>query len=194
MHSLWKRSMAISLVLAVTFALVLPLDAGAQGNSKANALTVPIAGTSTGANPTPFSGTLRITGFERSGNTILAVGTATIATAAGDGVAQAAVQQVKIPVKSINGFDLSGTGGAAALAQPQAGCDILNLVLGPLDLNLLGLTIHLDQVVLDIVAVPGPGNLLGNLLCAVANLLNGGLGLNALLTQQIGRASCRERV
>jgi len=52
---------------------------------------------------------------------------------------------------------------------------------GPLDLNLLGLTVHLNEVVLDITAVPGAGNLLGNLLCAVANLLNG-LSINLLGT------------
>ena len=50
---------------------------------------------------------------------------------------------------------------------------MLNLVLGPLDLNLLGLEVHLDKVVLDIIAVTGAGNLLGNLLCAVAGLLDG---------------------
>jgi hypothetical protein len=49
----------------------------------------------------------------------------------------------------------------------------LNLVLGPLDLNLLGLEVHLNRVVLDIVARTGAGNLLGNLLCAVAGLLDG---------------------
>jgi hypothetical protein len=37
--------------------------------------------------------------------------------------------------------------------------------------------------VLNITAVPGAGNLLGNLLCAVANLLNGGSPLSSLLTQ-----------
>lgn len=52
-------------------------------------------------------------------------------------------------------------------------CPILHLELGPLDLNLLGLRVQLNQVVLDITAVPGPGNLLGNLLCAVAGLLDG---------------------
>jgi hypothetical protein len=31
----------------------------------------------------------------------------------------------------------------------------------------------LNQVVLDITAIPGPGNLLGNLLCAIAGLLDG---------------------
>ena len=46
-------------------------------------------------------------------------------------------------------------------------------MLGPLDLNLLGLRVQLNQVVLDVTAVPGSGNLLGNLLCAVAGLLDG---------------------
>ncbi|MFC4591447.1 hypothetical protein [Sphaerisporangium corydalis] len=53
-----------------------------------------------------------------------------------------------------------------------ATCDILNLDLGPLDLNLLGLQVHLNRVVLDIVASAVPGGLLGNLLCAVAHLLD----------------------
>ncbi len=51
-------------------------------------------------------------------------------------------------------------------------CPILHLDLGPLDLNLLGLRVQLNEVVLDITAIPGPGNLLGNLLCAIASLLN----------------------
>lgn len=93
-----------------------------------------------------------------------------------------------IPVKKINGQRLAG----GRVAETAAPCDILNLVLGPLDLNLLGLEIHLQRVVLDIVAVPGPGNLLGNLLCAVAGLLDGGplaglLGqLRTLLNQILG--------
>jgi hypothetical protein len=68
---------------------------------------------------------------------------------------------------------LNGTEAAAADFSALAVCDILHLTLGPLDLDLLGLVIHLDRVVLDITAVSGPGNLLGNLLCAIANLLNG---------------------
>ena len=55
-------------------------------------------------------------------------------------------------------------------------CPILTLVLGPLDLNLLGLRVQLNRVNLRITAVSGPGNLLGNLLCAVAGLLNGPQG------------------
>jgi len=76
----------------------------------------------------------------------------------------------------------SGTAAITAIPlQAAASCEILNLVLGPLDLNLLGLTVHLNQVVLNITAVPGAGNLLGNLLCAVADLLNGGGPLATLL-------------
>ena len=94
-------------------------------------------------------------------------------------------------VKSINGRSLSGL-TAKSSAQAMATCDILHLVLGPLDLNLLGLQVNLNRLVLDIVAVTGAGNLLGNLLCAVTGLLDGGplaglLGqLNNLLNQILG--------
>jgi hypothetical protein len=93
-----------------------------------------------------------------------------------------------VPVQKANGTPLT-----ARAAGSQSACNILNLVLGPLDLNLLGLVIHLDRVVLNIVAVAGAGNLLGNLLCAVAGLLDGGLlgnllgQITDLLNQILGR-------
>jgi len=68
-------------------------------------------------------------------------------------------------------------------------CQILHLELGPLDLDLLGLEIHLDRVVLDITAQSGPGNLLGNLLCGIAGLLDSGGPLTTivnLLNQLLG--------
>ena len=79
-------------------------------------------------------------------------------------------KKVTIPVASIEGTSVVPTARVAARA---ASCDILNLVLGPLDLDLLGLQVHLDKVVLNIIAASGAGNLLGNLLCAVAGLLDG---------------------
>ena len=54
-----------------------------------------------------------------------------------------------------------------------AACPILNLELGPVHLNLLGLNVDTSAVCLDITAIEG-GGLLGDLLCAIANLLNGG--------------------
>jgi hypothetical protein len=50
---------------------------------------------------------------------------------------------------------------------PGGICTVLDLVLGPLDLNLLGLMIHLDRVQLRITADPTRG-LLGSLLCSLA--------------------------
>jgi hypothetical protein len=66
-----------------------------------------------------------------------------------------------------------------SVASATGTCDILNLVLGPIHLDLLGLVIDLDQVVLNITAQAAPGNLLGNPLCAVAGLLDGPRPLGA---------------
>ena len=49
---------------------------------------------------------------------------------------------------------------------------VLHLDLQGLFLNLLGLQVDLQEVILDIDAVEGPNNLLGNLLSAVAGLLS----------------------
>lgn len=86
-------------------------------------------------------------------------------------------------------FGVSGTAGPSEGGFDRT-CDILNLRIGPLHLDLLGLEIDLDNcnngpVRLDITAEEGPGNLLGNLLCALAGLLDSPLTpvgrINALL-------------
>jgi hypothetical protein len=51
-------------------------------------------------------------------------------------------------------------------------CEILDLVLGPINLDLLGLVVRTNRINARIDAVPGPGNLLGNLLCAITGLLD----------------------
>jgi hypothetical protein len=65
------------------------------------------------------------------------------------------------------------TGDSTAANTAQAGsCTVLHLVLGPINLNLLGLRVATNEIRLLVEAVPGAGNLLGNLLCAITNLLN----------------------
>jgi hypothetical protein len=83
-------------------------------------------------------------------------------------------------VKSMNG---TTPGATRPVTSRQAACDILHLVLGPLNLDLLGLQVHLDRVVLNIVAQSGAGQLLGNLLCAVAHLLDNNGTLSQLLNR-----------
>jgi hypothetical protein len=58
--------------------------------------------------------------------------------------------------------------GAQALPPVPAGiCTVLDLPIDPLDLNLLGLLVHLDRTQLRITADPN-GGLLGSLLCSIA--------------------------
>jgi len=55
---------------------------------------------------------------------------------------------------------------------PSASCQILTLDVGAIHLDLLGLVVDVAPISIDITAVAAPGNLLGNLLCAITNLLN----------------------
>ena len=127
-----------------------------------------ISGTT--ANGGIVSGILKVTGTYVSNNQLFATGVLNGTITSATGAVTAITNQ------SITGLPVTGL---------TASCPILHLVLGPLSLNLLGLQVNLNQVVLDITAVPGPGNLLGNLLCAVANLLNGG-NLTGLLNNISG--------
>ena len=72
-------------------------------------------------------------------------------------------------------------------------CAILHLVLGPLNLTLLGLNVVLDNcangpITIDITAITGKGNLLGNLLCELlgGGLINLGATLQQILNQILG--------
>jgi hypothetical protein len=68
-----------------------------------------------------------------------------------------------------------------APVDPSGTCPVLSLTLGPLHLDLLGLVVDIPNPInLNIVAQSGPGNLLGNLLCSVTNLLNGGGALSQI--------------
>jgi hypothetical protein len=73
------------------------------------------------------------------------------------------------------GLPAGGTTFTAPIQSLQAtgSCSVLTLDLGPLHLDLLGLVVDLAPVNLDITAVPGAGNLLGNLVCAISHLLDG---------------------
>lgn len=104
-----------------------------------------------------------------------------------------AARDVNISNFAMNVSDISVPGQAEGQNfsgfRTQAVCDVLNLVLGPLHLELLGLIVDLNQVVLNITADPA-GGLLGSLLCSLA----GGLPVPAnplqpvidLLTQILG--------
>jgi hypothetical protein len=170
-----KKLLSLVLVWLLASGALLPLGAEAQGRGGRGALAVPVVGT---VNEAAVTGTFFIQNFVRSATSPIGVGAAGTFVGS-DGTVVQAVMDVA---------SLASRGGAGPSIQ-QVACGILDLTLGPLDLDLLGLTIHLDEVVLNIAAEPGPGNLLGNLLCAIAGLLDppGPLGqLLAFLNQLLG--------
>ncbi|MFG2007134.1 hypothetical protein ACGFNU_49095 [Spirillospora sp. NPDC048911] len=118
--------------------------------------SVPVTGTA--ADGSTFTGTVVPTAFASQDRTMTLNGvlSGTMRDSSGNTTGTVSDQAVSLPV-----------------ILPAATCPILHLTLGPLDLNLLGLVVHLDRVVLDITAISGPGNLLGNLLCAIAGILDG---------------------
>jgi hypothetical protein len=152
-------------VWAPAFASASP--AGAPTNAPAG-LQIPVNFTSASGT---FTGVFSLSRFVVRNGQLAGVGTLTGTITNAAGVTVGAIART-ITLSIIN---ISGT------------CDILHLELGPIDLDLLGLVVHVDKIVIDIDAQSGPGNLLGNLLCAVANLLNGGgpLGTIANLLNQI---------
>jgi len=175
MNHLRKTTPAIA--TAVTLAILgllvfVPSASSASGTAAASRTpthatqfaSVPVSGT-TGSGGT-FHGVMNITRFAAPNGNLSAVGTIT-------GTAKNASGGV---VRSI-----IGAAAQLPVSAASATCKILHLELGPLDLNLLGLVVHLNKVVLDITAQSGPGELLGNLLCALSHLLDG--GANNVLTQ-----------
>ena len=167
MATITKLLLAGTLAVTTTGVLAAPANA-APADNEAGTLVSTVDGTFTDAAGTPgtVTGTFTPSAFAEQDGALVATGTlhSVLTSATGD-VVGTTDTPVTLPVQL-------PTGGNSANAALVA-CNILHLVLGPLDLNLLGLTVHLNTVVLDITANSGPGNLLGNLLCAVANLLNG---------------------
>jgi hypothetical protein len=175
--------------LVVSLVAVSSTAALAQGgsNPNTNRLDVAVTGdvtTPAGAVVGPIAGTFKISKFVAQDGKMFALGqlNATITDAAGN--VRSVVTNVAWPVTGRSAEGLASCDSSATRA-----CDILELVLGPLHLDLLGLVVDLNQVVLTITGTTGSGDLLGNLLCAITGLFDGlsiGSQLANLLNQLVG--------
>jgi hypothetical protein len=148
--------------------LIFPSTGVVLAQQPGSGLTVPIVGTIPGVPGGSFVGSFTLQRFAVVDGAVAAVGRLTGTLTGPGGVTTTILQTLRLPIP---------------IGNVQATCDILHLELGPLDLNLLGLVVHLNQIVLDIDAQSGPGNLLGNLLCSVAGLLDNPGGLATLLNR-----------
>jgi hypothetical protein len=160
MNSTLKRGLMLLTVVALVSSLALPVFAQ-QGGLLTD---IPVVGTIAGGT---FEGVLSITGFAIENGQLVVSGVLE-GTATVGGV----VTEISQTFTNILASLLGSAGGV---------CSILTLDLGPLDLDLLGLQVDLSAISLDVTAVRGPGRLLGNLLCAVAGLLDAGGPLSGLI-------------
>jgi phage-related minor tail protein len=148
-----------------------PVTAPGTGtNSLVTAITAPVtdlAGNTIGT----FTGTFTITRFVNQSGTLAATGTlqGTVTDLAGN------------IIRTVNETITT------AITVAQASCTILSLKTGRITLNLLGLVIDIAPLDIVIRAEQGPGNLLGNLLCAIANLFNNPTGNLDLLVNLLNR-------
>ena len=192
---MFQRCSRLAIVALIGSFLAIPATsalAQTGNNPTTNRLEVPVSGPvlKDNAPAGTFNGTFAISRFAIQNSTLVAIGQLSGAVTNGGVVGPTIVTNAAMPVNNASGAAAAEAFASCdtdATAQPA--CDILNLVLGPLDLNLLGLEIHLNQVVLNITAQPGSGNLLGNLLCAIAGLLDNppfGQQIVNLLNQLIG--------
>ncbi len=138
----------------------------------AGTLTSVVTGTFTDAQggTGTFAGTFTPSQFADAGDHIDATGVLAGQLTDSTGAVQNVSQTQTFAVQDIN----------------PIGCQVLDLNLAPLDLDLLGLVVHLDRVHLNITAVPGAGNLLGNLICGIAGLLDG-VGTLAQISQLLNQ-------
>jgi hypothetical protein len=164
-----KRLTWLAIVALVVGALAFGLRPTAEAATPANGshnnplANIPITGTV--ENGGTFRGSLDVVSFDAVTDHLVASGIL-------KGTLYDASRHPIGNVEDVWVTDIPVSRQGTAEARPIT-CGILNLVLGPLDLNLLGLRVQLNQVHLVITAISGPGNLLGNLLCAIAHLLDG---------------------
>jgi hypothetical protein len=160
-----KSRMAV-LGAVAAFALLLVGGAGpAAAQTKEAPLTKVVKMTGTAKGGKKFTGTYTITRFTSSGSKVYAVGTLK-GKLKGRTVKKS---NVRIPATLAR----HTTAGAAQAPNPTPGaCQILDLVLQPIDLNLLGLHLATSRIEVLLEAVPGAGALLGNLLCAITGILD----------------------
>ena len=151
---------AVAAVVAVLAALAAAATATSSGTATQPRLArsaAPTAVTQIGN----VNVTLKIGKFVKRGNSLVAVGTA-VAT-----FQPTALNPGGLPAATVQKAFTARVVALKKFSAAQRICPILDLTLGPLDLNLLGLIIHLDTVHLRITA-NSRGGVLGSLFCSLA--------------------------
>ena len=164
-------------VLAAALCITTGHEARAQSAHRPAVLTLPVTGTF--QKTAEFTGNISINRFERRGDRIVAVGLLSgVVSQAGRTLGTVVVGELTWPVVIKSGGQLIATIGGSEMATPPrrsliaspafrilpvqaAACPVLNIALGPINVDALGAQISLGAVAFD----------LSDLVCAVSELL-----------------------
>lgn len=187
------------IALFIALAPIASVDAQLPDSAPSSAVTLPAAGSFSDGGT--FEGTITINRFESRDNNIVALGFARgVLTRSGKTVGTGVAGEVAWPVvvKSGGIAAVSGNGSRSPqlrrasssdmpygimLAQATA-CPVLQIGLGPVDVNLLGARVALNPVGLNVDGEQGTP--LGDLVCSASGLLGNVAALVNLLNAILG--------
>jgi hypothetical protein len=178
------------------------IPTSAQAPPAPKAVTLPASGTF--AKGGEFSGQITINKFEERDGKIFAIGFATgVLSRGGHALGSAVVGEVRWPVAVRVGGQVLASGLVTETARPtnvawptdsgsafrmrtvQAEtCQVVDLALGPVNLDVLGVQVALSPVTFNLSGVSGTP--LGDLVCSVSDLIGNVAGLVNLLNSVLG--------
>jgi hypothetical protein len=188
-------------VVMMVLTVVGETPARAQPTATPTGLRLPVSGTI--AKGGEFTGTISINRFEQRDNQIVAVGFVSgVLSRGGRTLGTAVAGEVTWPVVLKSGGQLIAYRYAPGTARPMQiawspggrpafsilrvqaqSCQVLDIALGPINVDILGFQVALSAVTFSLTGGTGP---LGDLVCAVSDLLGNVAGLVNLLNSILG--------
>jgi hypothetical protein len=166
-------SIPIALLLLATAGVGMANQSEKQGNDGSSPLQLPVT-----SKDGTFAGTLSIQRFEVRDNRAVAIGVVMGSIArTGSGLGE-----VVVPV-NVGPASAPAPTTAAPMA-PQATCEVLRLDIGPVSLNVQGITVLTQPINIDLSGDSSAA--LGNLVCTALTTVNNVAGLVGLLNQILG--------
>jgi hypothetical protein len=173
----------------------------AQGSKAPGAVTLAVAGTSSRGGD--FTGTATITRFEQRDHKIVAVGfvqgVLRRGSRAGTGFAGEVRWPVIVPSAGIAAasgreptaprlrsavLSITGTRGMTLVPVQAESCPVLDIALGPVTVNMMGVNVSLSPIALSVTGQTGTP--LGDLVCSVSDLLGNVAAVVELLNSLLG--------
>ena len=189
-----QRSTASALVIALSLAFASASSAETHTNHLKGKLAVPVTGSVVSVGGGTFAGTLALQRFAVRNGKPVAIGaiSGSVQTDAGSRLTGVHAL-IELPV-AISGAASAGLPGIQrqrgdALDGPtirfvQATCGVARVEIGNTNVDLLGLTVHLNPVLLELNG--DSAGVLGNLVCQVLELANNVVGLVGVLNAILG--------